>query len=332
MVAAAFFAVLTFIGVSLVLCLVGCLITWAIEDRNAALQLFDYWIFNFNGLLVGGSGWGMAALIYRESRPVFNRLINLLDMDVDTQAALATEFEKTRDPKRILGYGLIIGSLGVGTLLLSGYPLSGFPKWYLACCSASLHIVGAFILVHLYYTVCFFRQLDLVHSHIRTRDNFAPYHMERFNTYFIVTATMGIVAIYFAFRGTLTAGFTFPIDYLEKVLVFPLIIYLPIGLMYSFYPRYVLKRVHDRSNIDQVDRLEKIRKELNGETRLELQEKLHLHQAIADLREKLVHETRQLPILNIKDYPSLLLAILMFVQYILREDSVVSDFLDRFTR
>ena len=296
-----------------------------------ALKFFDSWMFNFNGLLVGGTTWGLSYLLYRDSRGVLNKLLNMIDLVPDETADLLVEFRKTYCWRRIFGYGSIIGILGATSLLLSGYPLEGFAKWYLAVGSASLHFFAGCILVHLYHSIRFFWLIDSKYDNIRIKDDLAPMQLESFNTYFIVTATMGIFASYFAFRGTLTAGFTFPFPMLEKMLIYPVLVYLPVGLMYSFYPRYVLKRIYDRSNIEHIKRLDQVRRNTNLDGTLSLEQKLQIEDTIMGIREKLTGDARQFPILDIKDYPSLFLAILMFIQYIFHEDAVISEFFKRFS-
>ena len=272
----------------------------------------------------------MARVIYEHSNGVYNRLIHIIEIDADDNAKLILEFHKAHSGKRIVGFGSIIGILGAASLVLSGYPLTGFAQWYLAVGSASLHFAAAFILIHLYYTIRFFRLVDANFPTMRVRQDISPLQIDSFNSYFIITATLGIFASYFAFRGTLTAGFEFPIPLLEKILIYPIIVYVPVGLMYSFYPRYVLKRIRDRSIISHLDHLEQVRREINSSDSRSIDDRLRLEEIVANLREKLTRETRQFPILSINDYPSLFIAILMFIQFILHEDSAVSEFFERF--
>lgn len=330
MIAGAFFALLVSMGLSLGLCLLGCLLTYWLQGMEAALSLFEHWVFRFNGILVGGTTWGMARVIYEHSQSVFNRLMHIIQIDSDDSAGLVREYQKTHSLWRIVGFGLPIGALGAASLLLSGYPLDGFAKWYLAIGSASLHFAAAFILIYLYYTIRFFRLVDANYPSLTIRQDFSPMQVESFNSYFIITATLGIFASYFAFRGTLTAGFLFPVPLLEKLLIYPIIMYVPIGLMYSFYPRYVLKKIYDRSILSQLDHLERARREINSSEGRSIEDRLHLEEILASLREKLTKETRQLPLLDLKDYPSLLMVILMFIQYIWHEDSVIRTFIDGF--
>ncbi len=158
-----------------------------------------------------------------------------------------------------------------------------------------------------------------------------PLEYETINNFFAITATVGVFAIYFGFRGTLTANFqNIAIQELyRKFLILPIALFLPITLVYSFYPRYVLKKIYDNDIIGQIRSLENLKeKSLGGN--ISVIERFELEKYISEIKEKLMAERNQLPILTYKDSPSLLLVILMLLQLIVQYDRVIGDFLKLF--
>lgn len=332
MIAEAFFSVLKCMALSFGLCFVGSVATFFLQDAEMARGLFEYWTVNFNGLLVGGTAWGMAWVVFQEGRGILKRLMNLIEFSEDQQPVILKEFEKTYGKTRLLSYGVSIGVLGIMTLVLSGYPLSGFAKYYLMICSCSLHVVGGVLIVHIYYTLRFFRLVDANYESIKARDGFVPMNFDSFNTYFIVTSSLGMFAVYFAFRGTLTAGFVYPEPVFQRLLIYPVLVYLPLGVLYSFYPRFILKRIYDRANVEWIDRLDRLRREVSDNDRMPAETRLNFELTFSQLRESIRRESKQFPVISLKDSPSLVLLVLLFLQYVANKDSAVSEFLKNFTR
>jgi hypothetical protein len=332
MVAGAFLAVLWCMGLSFLLCIVGVAATYVIQGPEMAFGLFKSWVFDFNGLLVGGTTWAMVYLVVRHGRSVLVRMLSLLEVDMEESAKLLASYSRAYSWRRILLIGLPIGAFGAWTLWRCGYPLEGFARIYLFVGSGFLHFCAAFVLVYLYYTIKFFMSIDVNPGCIRIKERLSPMDLDSFNTFFVVTASLGIFAAYFAFRGTLTAGFRFPDPLFARLLMYPIVMYLPIGLMYSFYPRFVLKRIADRSILEQIEKLDQLQVPMDPASGTGLEDAIRRQTAIADLREKLRNETKQFPILSVKDYPSLSLLILMFIQYVSQKDSVITKFFEALTK
>ena len=330
MIAGAFFSIMGFMAVSLVICLIGCCITYIVQDANEAISLFNYWVFNFNGLLVGGTTWGVCSILWQDSKNTYNRILHLIDLPKNDSIVLLKEFGMAHSRYRVTILGIIIGSVGAVTLILSGYPLVGFAKLWLGFWSASLHIFAGFIIVHIYYIIRFFRIIDTQYSSLRLKEDVSPARLDTLNSYFVITATVGILASYFAFRGTLTAGFVFENQVFEKFLVYPIIVYVPFVMLYSFYPRFVLKKIYDRNIMDKLERLNLLQKGISEDSEQSIDKRLQLEETIANLREKLSFEAKRIPIVGIQDTPSLFILLLMFMQFIIHEDSLVNNFFHKF--
>lgn len=152
---------------------------------------------------------------------------------------------------------------------------------------------------------------------------------ETINNFFVVTATIGILGIYVGFRGTLTANFLSASNngaMIRKILIFPVGVFLPVALVYSFYPRYVLKRIYEYDIIKKVRDLEVLRSSALDKEE-SIKERIGMDKTIAEIKEKLMLERSQFPIISLKDSPSLLVAILMLIQLVAQYDSVISGYL-----
>ncbi len=106
----------------------------------------------------------------------------------------------------------------------------------------------------------FFHALETNIENIGLQDNVNIVELENFNMYLSLLFLTAIVALYFAFRGTLTANFTFMPPYpwvddtvrlfiasgadyssVRNLLVYPIVIFLHLSLIASFYMKLVLR-------------------------------------------------------------------------------------------
>ena len=55
-------------------------------------------------------------------------------------------------------------------------------------------------------------------------------------------------------------------------------------------------------------------------------EQLNIEKTLSEIKEKLLAERKQMPVVNLKDSPSLALVFLMLVQLITQYDNVIKDF------
>src|SRR5262249_3958348 len=133
--------------------------------------------------------------------------------------------------------------------------------------------------------------------------------------------------IYLGFRGTLTANFVGNSDLFHKLMALPLVLYLPATLCYSFYPRYVLRQI---SECDTLEMLEELERQSIDEKHDGLKSRLEFRKLLLDVKEKIINDRRAVPLLSIRDAPSLTMSILIVIQFIAQKDSVVSQFLQGF--
>ncbi len=327
MTISSFFYFLTWCLVSGILCGIGYGLIYYFQSPEIAYQFFTSWLFYFNGILVGGFGYGLMWYIKKEGKNLLAMVNNLIDIaNVDSPRILIFARRATSLKwKNLVGIPLTI----IGGILLwnSGYPLFGFAKYYLAICSISIYYVGAYIFTFFIFTLFMFKSIEEGLQSYKIRKRISPLDYESINNFFTITATMGIFAIYFGFRGTLTANFSeISLDgSFRKLLIFPLIIFLPITLVYSFYPRYILKKINDLEILEQVKELENLKSTIL-QTKISTKEVLEIENLISSIKDKLISERKQMPLISFKDSPSLLIVILMIIQLIIQYDKTISEF------
>jgi hypothetical protein len=329
MLGKAFFYVLVFMLISCVLSAFGAIITYYLQSSDMAVEFIKSWIYYFNGIIIGGTGWGVAFFVLKHGKATFNNLSNLLIFRDDELQSLLFEYNRSTSWKRLALLGLPLTLIGCFILWKCGYPLHGFAKVYLALFSMSLYMVGSFMLFYFIFTIRFFMLFEKNNA-AKFRALISPMDMDNFNSFFIITSTIGAFAIYFAFRGTLTANFSIPDPFFKKLLIYPIIVYFPTGIMFTFYPRYVLKKINDVEINDELGKLSIYSDKIKNDDNLSIKEKLEIEQIIRELKTKLQTESKQFPLISVKDYPSLTLLILIAIQFIFQKDPVISGFFNLF--
>ncbi|MFA6981280.1 MAG: hypothetical protein WC209_18280 [Ignavibacteriaceae bacterium] len=322
-----FFNFLAFCMVSLILCSIGYVITFVFQSKELANQFFISWIFNFNGILVGGTGYGLMWYINKEGKNLLGMLNNFIDVKKLKNLNIVVYSHKANSWTWKIIIGVPITIIGGIILWSGGYPLQGFSKYYLAICSISLYFVASYILTFFIYIILMFKALEEELKDNPISKIVPALEYETINNFFTITATIGIFGLYFGFRGTLTANLDILMAFepLRKLFILPVILFLPIALVYSFYPRYILKKIYDMEIINQLRKLENIRLNSMDED-IQTKERLDIEKTVSEIKEKLLAERKQLPIINYKDSPSLGLVILMLLQLIVQYDKVINDF------
>ena len=327
MVVKSFFYFLLFCLISLSLCVLGFIVIYYFQSKEIANQFFLTWTFYFNGILVGGTGYGLMWYIKDEGNNLLAMLNNLIDISKFDNLKLVVYSQRANSWRWKNIVGIPITIIGVLVLWNEGYPLQGFAKYYLAVCSMSIYYVAAYIFTFFIFVLLMFKAIEENLHNNNISKKVAALDFESINNFFAITSTLGIAAIYFGFRGTLTANFDLSItqEPLRKFLILPVVLFLPITLLYSFYPRYILKKIFDLEILNQVKDLERLKSVAINEGKT-IKEKLEIEKIISDVKEKLLSERKQLPIISYKDSPSLLLVILMILHFIIQYDNTINSF------
>lgn len=327
MFAKCFLKILTFAFVSFVVCMVGVLIAYFTQGADMASALFQSFIFNFNGLMIGAFGYGLLWFIRSTGPQEFNSLFNILEIPKEGQVSLLKYSKWLTDSKRNHLVSILVTLIG-GTILWNcGYPMKGFSKFYMAATSISLFYVGGLMSGYFIGSILVFRKLDEMGSDVKIKNGTSSYEIEKISQHLLLTSTIGVIALYLAFRGTITANFTFENNGLifRKLLIYPIISFLPGILFMNFYCRYVLKKIQDNEVLQKIDSLERLSKnEINKTT--DNKQKLEMEKLFIEIKEKLLAEKNRSPLLSLKDSPALFISVIFIIEFALKNDTALNEF------
>lgn len=337
--------------VSVLVCTFGIAVT-AIFDPSQARTLLISYLYFWNGLLVAMSGCGALHFTLATIRQKFNFLIfGILSLSEDLQVYMAHQLQKLFSISNKNLIALPVFFVGSMILYICGYPMTGFPKYYLWITSSSMFYVGGLLLAYAIYSVHIFNCLEKQIDNVGLQDNVNIVELENFNFYISILFFSAIVALYFSFRGTLTANFTFspPHQWIENIvhmfmfpggdyasvrnlLLYPIILFLPLSLFAGFYMKYVIRRIYLGSIKRKISEIDVLAKPIISNADLKNSEiaVIEVRRAAMELKEKIIQNNRVLPMVTIKDSPSIFLSIIIFLQFIWINDTKVKEFIENF--
>jgi hypothetical protein len=339
---------LTWLLISTVVCLIGT-ISALFSDPPQAGEFFVSYVYHWNGLVVATSGFGALHFGMSTYKQQFNYLISeILRFQADEVVEIYFQLEKLYSiwNKQLIAIPVLI--VGASILYICGYPMNGLPKYFLWLSSSSMFYAGGLMLAGGIYSIRLFNTLEKNIEKIELQNNVHILELENFNLYLSTLFLTATIALYFAFRGTLTANFTFVppyewINYLvhlfipspdnyksvRNLLIYPIIIFLPFAAFAAFYMRLVLRKIYLTSikrRILEIDELAKPAVE-NAASSYTVDRIIEIRNAVMDLKEKIIKNNKVLPLVDIKDSPSIILLAIIFIQFIIHNDSTIKDFL-----
>jgi hypothetical protein len=184
---------------------------------------------------------------------------------------------------------------------------------FLGVCS--IYYIAAFLLFHFVEITLAFNQLFESMGSVEFKRIYSPLHLENLTNYLAITTTLGLIAIYAGFRGTLTAGFEFHNETWRTFLSIPVILFLPGTLFYNYYPRYVLRKILQHKVFRTMEKL--------GAS-----EERDVKSLLLDLKEAAVLDSQILPFLDYKTLPSYLIAVLFAVSLAYSNDPALRTFIN----
>lgn len=316
---------------SAALCGFGAIASYFIQGQATAIALIKAWVIDFNGILVGSVGYGLMLFTRNRGRTILAQVNSFLDVPPAHAPALIKL--QGRSVSWLWANLISVPLTVIGGFVLwnCGFPLQGFARLYLAICSISIYYVASTILAFFIYSLALFNYIDEQSQNRNLEclkaNNASPVELEHIDTFFVLCSTVGIFAIYLGFRGTLTATFASALGVFHDLLFLPLFLYLPTTLCYSFYPRYVLRKIFERDIIGKIREFEKqIDTSLSAAS---FKDNLEIKKLVFEIREKMMQEHRASPILGFKDAPSLTISLLILLQILLQKDSVIAGFLGK---
>jgi hypothetical protein len=311
---------------SAALCALSCLLTFAVQGANAAAALLDAWMNTFNGILVGAAGYGAVFFLCRQRGTVAGVLDNVFDVPRALHYEFAQHLDRVR-AQRIAPHvtAVVLTAIGGFIACSAGIPLKGLSHWLLTGAVLSFYCVGAYGLMVI---VALLRLFHFVDGHldpaaaqrISLKRPFRGIDVQTIDLFFVISSAMCIFAVYICFRTTITAFAKAPLPY-YKAMIIPVFFFLPAALVYSFYPRYVLRQVWEADTFLAIDRYVV---ETDSAGALDLKSRLELRKLILEVKERMLADRRALPLLSFKDAPTLTLSILMLLQLVAEKDPVIA--------
>jgi hypothetical protein len=293
--------------------LVACaLIAWLSNGRQSAIDLVETAVIGMKAPWVWTFGFGLASFVSRRGR--------LLPLDIngvlapnEVTAALTARIERSTRYRNAYRFTVPITLLGVFLTAAYGIPNSGFAYYAIFVGVCAIYYIAAFLLCHFVETILAFHELFESMEAVEFRRVYSPLHLENLTSYLAMTTSLGLVAIYAGFRGTLTTGFHFHQEVWRIFLSSPLILFLPGTLLYNYYPRYVLRKILQYKVFRTMERL--------GNS-----DESSTKGLLLDIRESTVLSSQILPFLDYKSLPSYLLAIFFAISLAYNSDPAVKSF------
>jgi len=327
MLARCFLKIITFSIISFIFCILGVGIAYYIQGPEIAGQLFESYIFNFDGILIIGFGYGLLWFIKSTKAQICNSLLNILEISQDCQISILRYQKWIISPIRNHLMSILVTTIG-GTILWNcGYPLYGFSKYFLAATSISMFYIAGQMSGYFIGTILIFRKLDELRPDIKIINNASPYEIDNLNMHLLLCSTLGVIALYLAFRGTITANYTFNYNGLlfRRLLVYPIISFLPGILFANFYCRYVLRKLQENEILQKIESLHELSK-IEIDKIDDNKQKLEIEKLFIEIKEKLVVEKNKIPLLGLKDSPALFVSVIFIIEFAAKNDDVINTF------
>src|SRR5262249_31835230 len=212
--------------------------------------------------------------------------------------------------------------IGMMILYVCGYPMTGFPKYFLWLSSSFMFYAGGLMLAYGLFSLHIFHVLEKNIENIRLQADVNIVELENFNLSLSTLFLAATLALYFAFRGTLTANFTFtpPNELTEYVvnlliapgssyssvrnlLLYPIVIFLPLALFSGFYMKLVLRKIYlagIKRKISEVNALAKPIIE-DADSKDPAIAIIEVRKTVMELKEKIIQNNKVLPLVTLND-------------------------------
>lgn len=335
--------------VSAAVCIAGVCLTLILDPDQARIYLVSY-VYYWNGLLVGMSGFGALHFGMITHKQQFHYLIvGILEITGDLQIAMFAELEKlySFQNKQLIAIPILI--VGMTILFICGYPMTGTPKYLLWISSSFMFYVGGLMLAYGVFSLRIFHLLEKNLESVRLQDDVNIIELENFNLYLSTLFLTTALALYFAFRGTLTANFTFtpPNQLIEQIvnlfiapgsnyssvrnlLLYPIVVFLPLALFSGFYMKLVLRKIYLASIKRKVLEIDALAKPVidDADSKNPAVVIIEVRKMVMELKEKIIQNNTVLPLVTLKNSPSIVLMLVVVLQFIWINDRHIKGFFD----
>jgi hypothetical protein len=339
------------LAMSVTVCGAGLGLTF-LYDATQARTFFLSYVYYWNGLLVGMTGFGALHFARSTFKQQFNLLaFSILESDDDLKVLIVSQLDSLFSLRNKQAIAIPVFVVGASMLYICGYPMSGLPRWYLWVTSSAMFYAGGLMLAYAMYALKFFNSLEKNEDKLGLQENVNIVELENFNLYLSILFLTATVALYVAFRGTLTANFTFtpPERWIgeavmlltapgtayasvRNLLLYPIVIFLPLSLFASFYMKLVLRRIYLSSIKRKISEIDRLAKPIIDEADVSKIAVIEVRKAVVDLKDKIIENNKVLPMITVKDSPSIALVIIVILQFIWINDAQIKQFFDGLLR
>jgi hypothetical protein len=289
------------------------IVVWTVNGKQFAFDFLETTVVRLKGPWVWTFGWGLASFIAYRGRFLPAAIGGVLVPNEVTATAMA-RIERSTYHRNALIYTLPTTLLGVLLTYFYGVPNKGISYYMIFVGICSIYYIAAFLLFHFVEVTAAFHNLFESMEAVNFKAIYNPLHLENLTTYLALTTTLGLIAVYAGFRGTLTAGFEFKHEMWRIFLSTPLVLFLPATLFYNYYPRYVLKKIVQHKVFKAMERL-------GGADEQDAKSLL------LNLKECSFVDSRILPFLDYKSLPSYVIAVFFAISVAYNTDPAVQVFL-----
>jgi hypothetical protein len=335
--------------VSISVCVVGICVTLVL-DPSQARTLFVSYVYHWNGLFVVASGFGALHFGMNTYKQQLHYLIfEIFNIKGDLQLSMTAELEKlySISNKQLIAIPVLI--IGMTILYVCGYPMTGFPKYFLWLSSSCMFYAGGLMLAAGVSSLHIFHLLEENTDDVHLQDDVNIMELENFNLYLSTSFLASTLALYFAFRGTLTANFTFtPPDQLTEyivnlfiapgssyssvrnLLLYPIVIFLPLTLFAGFYVKLVLRKIYLASIKRKISEIDTLARPIieDADLKSPATATIEVRKTVMELKEKIIQNNKVVPLITLNDSPSIVLMLLVGLQFIWINDRHVKGFFE----
>ena len=290
------------------------ILVWMANGREEAVNFIQTAVVRMKGPWVWTFGYGLAFFIMDRGRTLPAELKGVL-VENEILAEVTARIDRSTRHRYAYPFTVPITILGIFLTYVYGIPNKGLGYFLLYFCVLLIYYIGGFLLFHFVQVIfafeLFFKKMDLVEF----RPIYSPLHLENFTSYLAITSIIGLITIYAAFRGTVTAGFEFQREVWRIFLFTPIILFIPGTLFYDYYPRYVLRKIVQH-------------KVFNLMARLGASDGSDARDLVGKLQDASAVNSQILPFVDYKTLPSYLLAIFFVISLAYNNDPAVKALIE----
>ncbi len=300
------------LSVAVIIAIVAATTQLLLYNKDYALRFLEIAIIDMNGLGVWCFGVGLMFFVGKVGNMIAQEL-NETFQSSPSLFEIVAKIEKSTRHKDALILTAPIATLGGVIVLNCNVPHFGISSVFISIGVVFIYYTASYLLYHFFMIISAFHTMYKNIDGVHLESQLNSLHLENISSYLAQTSSVGLLAIYFGFRGTVTAGFIFSHPIWKFFLVTPLILFLPGTLFYNFYPRHVLKKLL-RYKI------------FNKLMAIAANDDVDVKNAIVEIKGVSLMDAQVAPFVDYKNLPSYLIGVLFLMNIVYDYDPVIRSF------